>query len=251
VFAIIAAGCNRKQPDVYEYTETEGIRIGRVKGSILSIFDSYYRFIEYNYNTYIVISVTSTVRNLNFISVSYNYINGTFSAEKILYSLEEIQPETALRIITNITEGTTSRGISYLDENNINRFFYISENSVDGLLSLNEFSNNHNVSIEKADGMQLPYFVHTVEFKITKIPMTIYYYYVPENEYGDGDYYVIDSFIFKYEDKVHSISLDGLYKYFFNNLDYFDLIDVTTDYNFNNYMDIAIYSLTNHNSRSI
>jgi hypothetical protein len=72
--------------------------------------------------------------------------------------------------------------------------------------------------------------------------MTVYYTY--EGDYGDGEpYYVIDSLTFEYDGKNHTISLDDVSEKFpFEDPDDFGLIEVTTDYNFDNYMDITILS---------
>jgi hypothetical protein len=63
-------------------------------------------------------------------------------AESILYSINEL-PSGKIFLVNFpwIEDGILMRGIMFLDQNNIRRFFYICESGVDGSLSLNEFNN--------------------------------------------------------------------------------------------------------------
>jgi len=88
--------------------------------------------------------------------------------------------------------------------------------------------------------------VQTVEFNGKKIPMTVFY-----SRETDGDYHYTDSLNFEYEGKKHLISLNGLSTWRFENPDSYELIEVTTDYNFDGYMDISILAnVGTHNSES-
>ncbi|MDR0476055.1 MAG: hypothetical protein LBH43_20610 [Treponema sp.] len=80
-------------------------------------------------------------------------------------------------------------------------------------------------------------FVHTVEFNNNKIPLTVYY----SVNYTDPleEYYSLDSLVFEYDGKKHRLGLEEIYFY---DPDNFDLVDVAVDYNFDNYMDIAVLS---------
>jgi len=95
----------------------------------------------------------------------------------------------------------------------------------------NELYNGDNwVSLTKLQTQKL---ISTVTFNNKKIPMTVYY-----TRDADGEYFmnVLD---FVYEGKNHSINLDGLETFPFEDPDKFDLVGVA-DYNFDNYMDITI-----------
>ena len=73
---------------------------------------------------------------------------------------------------------------------------------------------------------------HTVEFRDEKIPMTVY---------GDYDYSknegILDRLVFTYKGATQTVPLTGIG--FWNRDTVFDLISVN-DYNFDNYMDIAV-----------
>ena len=85
------------------------------------------------------------------------------------------------------------------------------------------------------DSLQL---VHTVEFNNKRIPMTVFY----SREAG-SEYYITDMLVFEYDGRKHAISLDDVREKFpFEDPNDYGLIEVSTDYNFDNYMDIAVLS---------
>ena len=123
---------------------SQTIQIEYVTNETLNKFDS---FCEYNDNDYgekIVIWTNIIRKNFDFISVGFEDTGEqpSFFAEKILYSINELPSGKAFVVKMFVSEGIPSRGISFLDENNIKRYFYISENSLDGSLSMVEFYNN-------------------------------------------------------------------------------------------------------------
>ena len=141
-----------------ENSENSGaaIQIGRMTDDILSKYDSYYEYRDDSQGDRILIWTDRTVNNFDFISVGFeNAGNSPFLVSKnILYSLDKLTREKPFAVEMLVSEGIPSRGITFLDENNIKRYFYINENGIDGSLSLVEFNNyeenNHFISAQEA-----------------------------------------------------------------------------------------------------
>jgi len=140
---ILAASCGEGQPQskTTEESPSPTLQIERATDQVLNKFDDLYEYNDNDYGEKIVIRTDVTLKNLNFISIGYEDTGeqASFFAEDILYSINELSPKKALVIKTFISEGNPSRGISFLDENSIKRYFYISENGMDSSLSLIEF----------------------------------------------------------------------------------------------------------------
>ena len=120
------------------------IQIERATDEVLNKFDALYEYNDNDYGERIVIWTDVILKNLDFISVGFEDREGQISlfAEDILYSINELSPKKAFVIKMFISEGIPSRGISFLDENRIKKYFYISESGIDGSLSMVEFNNN-------------------------------------------------------------------------------------------------------------
>jgi hypothetical protein len=97
--------------------------------------------------------------------------------------------------------------------------------------------------LPEPDFSQSQKFDHTVKFNNETIPMTVYY-----SRDADGDYYVMDGLVFEYDGKKHSVGADNLQKTYFEDPSEFGLIEVS-DYNFDNYMDIAFLTETGRGSK--
>ena len=134
---IFFTGCKKeKQISVYKYYETEGIRIGRITGSVLDLFGSYYICIEDDRNEIITISTTKTLKDFQFIAVVYA---DAFYPADLLYVIPELPPEIPFQAQTVIPVDMPRRGISFLDEYDRTRYFYISKRESDDSLLLQEF----------------------------------------------------------------------------------------------------------------
>jgi uncharacterized protein (TIGR02145 family) len=95
-----------------------------------------------------------------------------------------------------------------------------------------ETANAQTQAPETADEKQL---AHSVEFNGKKIPMNVFYCYGMIDEYTEGK--LVSKLVFEYDGKKQEIITKG--ETFFNP----SVINVD-DYNFDNYMDIAIASAT-------
>jgi hypothetical protein len=100
-----------------------------------------------------------------------------------------------------------------------------------------EVSRVHYLETGRTSGEELK-LVCTAEFNSEKIPITVFYSWD-----NDGEYYVTDRFVFRYDGREHSISLDDVSEKFpFSDPGDYGLIEFAADYNFDNYMDAAILS---------
>jgi hypothetical protein len=118
------------------------VLIGRATDEILNKFNSFYEYGDNN-GEKIIIWTDITLKNFEFISIGFEFVEEQFLlfSEKTLYSINELPPEKPFVVKMFVSEGIPSSGISYLDENNIKKYFYISESGKDGSLSLVEFNN--------------------------------------------------------------------------------------------------------------
>ena len=112
---------------------------------ILSKYDSYAEFIEFEDDGYqkIVFTTNIPVKDFRFIAVDYKEENTNivFFESEVLFSLKELTPEEPF-VVTWMEWGSTPhRGISFIDETDATRYFYIAMSGEDGSLLLVEFEN--------------------------------------------------------------------------------------------------------------
>ena len=110
---------------------------------LLSIYDSYFEFIEFEDENYqkIIFTTNIAIKNFRFIEIGFKDedTDFTFFENKELYSIEELSP-TKPFVVTWLEQGTIPhRGISFMDETGTIRYFYISMSGMDGSLLLVEF----------------------------------------------------------------------------------------------------------------
>ena len=139
ITAIIVTACTPKKSD--DNAElSQDMQIDHFTGDILNKFDYVYEFNDpENTGEMIVLWTNIARKNVEFFSLSYDYIDNSFAVEKIFYIIVEMYPSTALLLNTSIGEKFPNRGISYYDDNYIRYYFYISESGMDGSLTLTEF----------------------------------------------------------------------------------------------------------------
>jgi hypothetical protein len=142
---------NNRQPEISKVAPT--VLIGRSTDTALSKFNSFYEYSDSN-GEKIVIWTDVTLKDFDFISIGFNSAEGNISlfAEKTLYTVDELPPEKPFAVKMLVSEGIPSRGISYSGENNLKKYFYISESGKDGSLSLVEFINKRTSSDVVSDG---------------------------------------------------------------------------------------------------
>ncbi|MDR0320109.1 MAG: hypothetical protein LBI28_01265 [Treponema sp.] len=129
-----------KNPNMGEETLLPTIQIGHATGDILSKFEGSFSYHDNdNPGDWIVILTDIMLKELNFISINYDYESNSFVIDRTLFSRTEWQPDLAFRVNMYVSDGIPNRGISYIDGKNIKRYFYISESGVDGSLLLGEF----------------------------------------------------------------------------------------------------------------
>ena len=154
ILALLLVGCKKKtttdgasessatltpviQPEI-SAKAAPTVLIGRATDEILNKFSSFY---EYGDNgEKIIIWTDIAIINFEFISIGFEIVEGQFLLfpENTLYTVNELLPEKPFVVKMLVSEGIPSSGISYPDEKNIKKYFYISESGKDGSLSLNE-----------------------------------------------------------------------------------------------------------------
>jgi hypothetical protein len=143
---------NNRQSDI-SASVAPTVLIGRATDKAISKFNSFYEYNDSN-GEKIVIWTDVALKNFDFISIGFNSAEGNISlfAEEALYSISELPPEKPFAVEIFVSESIPSRGISYLGENNLKKYFYISESGKDGSLSLVEFINKRTSSDVVSDG---------------------------------------------------------------------------------------------------
>jgi hypothetical protein len=167
ILAFSLEGCKKKtddtltsEPSANPNVQTEistktapTVLIGHATDEISGKYSSFNEYIDNNSGEKILIRTDIAIINFDFISIGFEFEEGQFSffSEKILYSINELPPEKPFVVRAIISEGIPSLGISYFDENNVKRYFYISESGMDGSLSLVEFKNKRPSSVSSGD----------------------------------------------------------------------------------------------------
>jgi hypothetical protein len=110
---------------------------------VLTQYDSVNEFIEFKEAGYqrIIIEVDIAVKSFKFIEIGIreNSADNLYYEKSVLFSLDELSPEKPF-VVTWMDQGALPhRGISFVDDNNAVRYFYINMSGLDGSLSLIEF----------------------------------------------------------------------------------------------------------------
>jgi len=126
-------------------TEEVFVSVDYATDELLSKYDSFDEFVEFEDEGYqkIVFTTAIAVKDFRFIEVGYKdeNMNVTFFENKGLYSLEELSPEKPF-VVTWMEWGSIPhRGISFVDETNTTRYFYIAMSGENASLHLVEFKN--------------------------------------------------------------------------------------------------------------
>lgn len=127
-------------PPIIEEVE---ISIDVLKDELLDKYASFEEFIEFDDEGFqrIIITTNVLVKDFKFIEIGFEErdSNIVLLEDKVLYSLEELSPEKPF-LVTWMDQGTIPhRGISFVDESNEVRNFYITMSGEDGSLLLIEF----------------------------------------------------------------------------------------------------------------
>jgi len=118
------------------------LNISSATDEILRHYSSYN---EYNdgagFGQTMIITTNMTIKEFKFYEVQIDFENGesVYNFYRELYSLNEITPEKPFVLAGSLGAGSLNlRGISFIDEHNTTRFFYINESGMDGSLGLFE-----------------------------------------------------------------------------------------------------------------
>lgn len=128
------------------YTPTTGealITVEYATDEILNSYESVTEFIEFDDEGYqkIIIRPTLLVKDFAFVETGFEDKDNDiiFHVENILYSLDELTAAEPFVVTWMGWGAIPHRGISFLDENNVQRYFHIIESGMDGSVLLAEF----------------------------------------------------------------------------------------------------------------
>ncbi|NLC96479.1 MAG: hypothetical protein GX675_02790 [Erysipelotrichaceae bacterium] len=126
-------------------TEKAIVSVDYSSDDILSKYTSFTGFIDFeDENSQEIIFTTNVpVKDFKFIEVGYEEkdTDVVFFKDKVLYSQEELTPEKPFTVSWMEQGSIPNRGISYIDETDTTRYFYIIMSGEDGSLLLVEFEN--------------------------------------------------------------------------------------------------------------
>jgi len=126
-------------------TEEVLVSVDYATDELLSKYNSFNEFVEFEDEGYqrIIFTTSIAVKDFRFIEVGFKDEDKkvAFFENDVLYSMAELSPEKPF-VVTWMEWGTIPhRGISFVDETNTTRYFYISMSGKDGSLLLVEFKN--------------------------------------------------------------------------------------------------------------
>lgn len=129
--------------DFFKNLPSVDIRIDLATDELLNKYNSYNEFIEFEGEGYqrIVIIPNTEVKNFKFIEIGYEESENQlkYFEKNVLYSINKLSPEKPF-VVKWMERGLIPhRGISFVDENNTTRYFYIANSGRDGALLLLEF----------------------------------------------------------------------------------------------------------------
>ncbi|MEA4895463.1 MAG: hypothetical protein VB064_09375 [Oscillospiraceae bacterium] len=122
-------------------TDEVFVSVDYATDELINKYDSFYEFVEFKDEGYqkIIFTTCISVKDFRFIEVGYK--DEDINVNKVLYSMEELSPEKPF-VVTWMEWGSIPhRGISFVDETNKIRYFYIAMSGEDGSLLLVEFKN--------------------------------------------------------------------------------------------------------------
>jgi len=105
---------------------------------LLSVYETFDEFSDEETDHRIVITTNTALRDFRFIEIGINPETGPlFFAGSVLHSADELLPEKPF-IVTWLGRDMPHRGISFVDKNDITRYFSINLSGYDGSLFLSE-----------------------------------------------------------------------------------------------------------------
>lgn len=124
-------------------TEEVLVSVDYATDELLSKYDSYAEWIEFEDEGYqkIIFTTNIAAKDFKFIEVNYRTEDADiiFFENEVLYSLEELSPEEPF-VVTWMEWGSIPhRGVSFVDETDTTRYFCIVMSGKDGSLHLDEF----------------------------------------------------------------------------------------------------------------
>jgi len=262
VIVLSTIACGKKPAVKSIETDEVLISVSYADESFFEKYRSYERYdINNEYGHEIAFIPNVPVKDFSWLSVGFKWTDDgnmvydddggfVFEVIKELYRVDELLPQKPLVVSWAEVGMMSVFGYSYRDTDGQKKYFVGMVRDYGGDEEEEE-AEGGNAPKEPAgpdfiiwqffpeetepDSNQTQKLVSPVIFNNETIPMTVYYSHYAD----DPSYYVMESLSFEYDGKNHSISLDGLETFPFEDSDNFDLVGVA-DYNFDNYMDIAI-----------
>lgn len=114
-------------PSEYVESTLENFHIALAKDALLSQYDSFHEFVADKGGVRVIIWTDTAVKDFAFISVGYDDTGDEISllAGDVLFSVDELSPEKPFVAEMTAPEILPIYGISFVDENDVTRYFSI------------------------------------------------------------------------------------------------------------------------------
>ncbi|MCL2801914.1 MAG: hypothetical protein FWD28_09185 [Treponema sp.] len=123
----------------YNQAMQGSIRVMTVTNDTISKLQSYMEYTDDNRGIWLMFTADRYYEDFWFIEISYFDDPSSLYVPRILYKCQ-IMPDLPFLVMLSALGGIPQRGVSYIDESGIRRYFYISEDGVDGGYNLIEFT---------------------------------------------------------------------------------------------------------------
>lgn len=145
IFTMLFAACgNSPTPDTLPPEAEEVlVSVDYATDELLSQYDSFVEFIEFEDGRYqkIVFTTNVTAKDFKFIEIGLEEDSAAiaFFEKEVLFSIDELSAEEPFLVTWMEWGAIPHRGISYIDETGTTRYFCIVMSGEDGSLYLDEF----------------------------------------------------------------------------------------------------------------
>jgi len=128
-------------PDFYSYPSIQRVQVNVVAttNTIFSeLASKYSEYIDDKSGQWLFFTSNTYIEDFWFIDIGYFEDSGALYVPRILYKCQ-LSPDLPFLVITIVSSGIPQRGISYIDEYNTRKYFFIAEDGIDGSIYLVQF----------------------------------------------------------------------------------------------------------------
>jgi len=147
IFLFVIAGCNGNTVDEEncENLSNIHIQIAFATDELMSQFESFHEYINAESGEWMIIWTDTPVTDFEYIKIGNDVGSDDYTFfffEHVIHTIGELVPEKPFMVKSHGQIGTyPSYGVSFIDTNNVKRYFYTYEDMQDGSLIIAEFEN--------------------------------------------------------------------------------------------------------------